>query len=63
MQVAETLAKELAVYADGKEVFRVRDNFHALLKIPLQITARELRLELISTNGADSVKFFSVDFI
>ena len=63
VQVAETLAKELAVYADGKEVFRVRDNFHALLKIPLQITARELRLELISTNGADSVKFFSVDFI
>ena len=63
VRVAKTLAKELAVYADGKEIFRVRKNFHALLKIPLHITAQEIRLKLISSNGADSVKFFSVDFI
>ena len=61
VSVANTLVKDFAVYADGVEVARVENNFHRLVNIELNTTARELSIKWLATNGAEEVRIFSVD--
>ncbi|MBE6929224.1 MAG: FAD-dependent oxidoreductase [Ruminococcaceae bacterium] len=63
VRVAATLVKSFVVYADGQEAARVEDNFHRLLTLPLDITATELRIEWLETNGAPEVRLFSADLL
>ena len=61
VRVANTLIKDFVVYADGKEVARVENNFCRLVHVPLNVTATELSIKWLATNGAESVRLFSVD--
>ncbi|MBQ8849521.1 MAG: FAD-dependent oxidoreductase [Clostridia bacterium] len=61
VKVANTIVKDLAVYADGKEICAVTDNYLALIKIPIDTVAKELRVEWRATNGSDKVTLFAAD--
>lgn len=63
VRVAATIVKRLAVYADGREVFRADDNCLSLLVIPLHCRAMEIRVEFLETHGADRVHLFAADFL
>ena len=63
VRVAATLPKSLAVYADGREVWSTDDCYHALVRIPLGLTARELRIEWREGRGRDSIQLYSADII
>ena len=63
VKVPNTIVKSFAVYADGKPVFTAEDNFFSLVKIPLGVEAKELRIEWISTNGAEKVHLYSADIL
>ena len=61
VRVASTLVKDFVVYADGKEVARVENNYRRLVNVPLNVTARELAIKWISTHGSNDIRLFSVD--
>lgn len=61
VRVANTLVKDFVVYADGVEIARVENNFHSLVNVDLNTTAKELSIKWIATNGAEDVRIFSVD--
>ena len=61
VRVANTLVKDFAVYADGVEIARVENNFHRLVNVDLNTTAKELSIKWLATNGAENVRIFSVD--
>ena len=63
VRVAATLVKSFAVYADGKEIARIGDNFNRLVKIPLGVKAKKISVEWLATNGAEDVRLFSADLI
>ena len=63
VRVAATLPKSFIIYADGREVARVEDNFRRLVRLPLGVEAKEIGVEWISTNGAESVRLFAADLI
>lgn len=63
VKVAATIAKAIAIYADGKKVWECDGNYLSILKIPLHLTAKEIRIEFLATNGAEDVQVFAADFI
>lgn len=63
VRVANTIVKSFAVYADGVEVYRTEDNFLSCVTIPLQVSAKEIRIAWLATNGAETVRLFAADFI
>jgi len=63
VHVAAGIVKAFSVYADGKKVFETDNNYVSLVKIPLGLTAKEVRIEWHQTHGADKVRLFAADFI
>ena len=63
VKVANTIVKDFVVYADGKAIFMAKDNYFSLVKIPLDLEAKELRIEWIATNGAEKVHLYSADIL
>ena len=63
VKVPNTIVKDFVVYADGKAIFMAKDNFLSLVKIPLDVEAKELRIEWLATNGAEKVHLYSADFL
>lgn len=63
VKVAKTLVKEFVVYADGKEIAKVENNYHRIVNVAINTTARELSIKWLATNGSDRVRLFSVDVI
>ncbi|MBQ7590929.1 MAG: FAD-dependent oxidoreductase [Clostridia bacterium] len=61
VRVAATLVKAFDVIADGKTVFSDEDNFHSLVRIPLDIRCSRLEIRLRATNGAPRAHVFSAD--
>ena len=61
VKTAATIVKSFAVYADGERVYFTNDNYLSLVRIPLNLTAKELRIEWLATHGAETVRLFSVD--
>jgi len=61
VRVAATIVKNFVVYADGKEVARIENNYRSLVKIPLHLQAKEISVKWLSTNGAEKVHLFSAD--
>ena len=61
VRVANTIVKDLDVIADGKVVYKLRDNFHSLLKLPVNTKAKELKIKFLATNGAEKVHVFGID--
>ena len=60
---ANTIVKSFTIYADGKEIFSENNNFVSLVKIPLNVTAKEIKIKWHETHGATTVNLFSADFI
>lgn len=63
VKTADTIVKSFVVYADGKEVYRTEDNYLSLVKVPLNLTAKEIRIEWKETHGSSKVHLFAADFI
>lgn len=61
VRVASTLVKDFIVYADGKEIARVENNFRRLVSIELYTIASNIAIKWISTHGAKDIRLFSVD--
>ena len=60
---AATLVKDFVVYADGQEVARIENNYRSLVKVPLQLQAKEISVKWLATNGAEKVHLFSADLL
>ena len=60
VRVARTWVKDFAVYAHGREVAKVENNFHRLVHIPLNTAARELSIRWLATNGDETDRLFFV---
>ena len=63
VRVAETIVKDFAVYADGKEIVRVENNFHSLVKISIDKEVKCLSVKWLKTNGSEKVHLFAADLI
>ncbi len=63
VRVANTLVKDFVIYADGVEIIKIENNYHRLVKIPLDVTAKELSIKWLSTNGFEKVRLFSAEII
>lgn len=63
VKVAGTIPKEFTVYADGKEIFSTADNYRSFVKIPLNLSAKEISVKFGATNGAEKIHLFAADFI
>jgi len=63
VRVANTIVRAFAVYADGEEIGRVEDNFLSLVKVPVNRTASQIRIEWLQTNGAENVHLYAADWI
>ena len=61
VKVASSLVKDFVIYVDGKEFKRVKNNFHRLVNIPLNVNAQSISIKWLATNGAEKVRLFSVD--
>ena len=63
VRTAATIVRDFVVYADGTEIQRVTGNYLSLVKLPLNVKAKEIRIEWLATNGAEDVHLFAADFI
>ncbi len=63
VRVANTIVKSFAVLADGVEVAKIENNFRSLVVVPLNVTASEISIVWLQTNGAKDVHLFSADLI
>jgi hypothetical protein len=64
VRVASTFPKAFDVYADGKLVFSERDNYRSLVKIPIGLSAKELRIEWLEGRAEnDTFRLYSIDVL
>ena len=63
MKVAATIAKSFTVYADGKPIYEVTDNYHSLVTLPVRQSVREIRIVFHETHGAQDVGIFGIDVL
>lgn len=61
VKVAATLVRRFTVLADGVEVAAVGENYHSLVKLPLNVTAKALTVRFEETWGAESVRLYACD--
>ncbi len=61
VKVAATLVRRFTVLADGVEVAAVGENYHSLVKLPLNVTAKTLTVRFEETWGAASVRLYACD--
>ncbi len=61
VKVAATLVRTFTVEADGKTVAEVSENYHSLVKLPLNLTAKTLTVRFNETWGADTVRLYACD--
>ncbi len=61
LKVAATLAREIIVEADGKEVAHLTDNFRSLVNIPLGVTASAVTICFPATYGAEEFSLFAAE--
>lgn len=63
VKVAETIVKRFSVFADGKEIWKTENNYLSLVFVPINTTAKEIRIQWQETHGAKDVSLFAADFI
>ena len=63
VKTAKTIVKSFSVFADGKLVFETDNNFVSLVKIPLNLFAKQITVKFNQTYGEEQVNLFSADFI
>ncbi len=64
VRTAATIAREISVEADGKEVARVTDNFLSLVTIPLPATpATTITVRFLATHGAETFSLFGAEVL
>lgn len=63
VRVADTIVKEFSVLADEIEVAHINDNFHSLVRVPLNVSAKKIEIRWISTHGAKTVRLFAADLM
>jgi len=61
VKVASTLVKAFEVYADDCLVYSEYNNYHSLVRVPLNLSCRKLSVKFIETNGCDKVHIYSCD--
>jgi hypothetical protein len=61
VHIAKTLVKDYEVYMDDKLVFSTDDNYHSLVRLPLEGSATKLTVKFLATRGEEKVHVFSCD--
>ena len=61
MKVASSIVKEFEVYADGELVYKTDNNYHSLVKIPVNKKAASITVKFLQTWGDKEVKIFACD--
>ena len=61
LKVAAPLVRRFTVLADGQPVAEVNENYHSLVKLPLNVTANTITVQFHETWGADSVRLYACD--
>lgn len=63
VKTAKTIVKSFSIFADGKLVYQTDNNFVSLVKIPLNLFAKQITIKFNQTYGEESISLFSADFI
>ena len=61
VHIAKTLVKSFEVYMDGEKVYATDNNYHSLVRLPLNGTASKLTVKFTETRGEEKVHVFSCD--
>ena len=62
VNMSPTIVKSIDIYADDQK-YEIRDNYHSLIKLPINKTVRSIKVIFNETYGDDFVKLYSCDFI
>ena len=63
VNVASTLVRDFYVYADGNLVAQIKGNFHRLVTVPVNVSAKEIKITWLATRGDSEVRLFSAELI
>ncbi len=63
MSVANTIVKSFEVFADGESIYNTDCNYHSLVRVPINKTAKNITVKFYDTWGADIIRIFACDFI
>ncbi len=63
VKVANTIVKELEVYADGRKVTTLDNNYYSLVKLPLNLKAQKIEIRFNATRGYDKIRLYGVDVL
>ncbi len=61
VRTAQTIARDIIVEADGKEVAHLTDNFLSVVTIPLGVVAKTVTVRFNATHGADVFTLFAAE--
>lgn len=61
MKVPATLVRCFSVFADGEPIAEVTENYHSLVKLSLNVTARTVIVRFDATWGAEQVRLYACD--
>ena len=63
VKTASGIVSDFDVYADGKLVLSIKENYKSFVKIPLNITVQNLQIKWIKTHGDNQVRIYSFDIL
>ncbi len=61
VKVAKTIVKEFCVYADGEMIYENKNNYHALVRVPLNCSAKSITVQFKETWGTEDIRIFACD--
>jgi hypothetical protein len=61
VHIAKTLVKDFEVYMDEKLVYSTDNNYHSLVRLPLEGSASKVTVKFLATRGEEKVHVFSCD--
>lgn len=63
VKVADTIVKDIEVYADGELIYKNENNYYSLLKIDINRDVRNITVKFNDTHGAEKINIYACDFI
>lgn len=59
----KTLVKEFSVFADGKLIFSCGNNYQRMVKLDVDLSVKEIKVEFYGTWGDEKIRVYSIDLI
>ena len=63
VKVADTIVKDIEVYADDELIYKNENNYYSLLKIGIDKDVKNITVKFNETHGAEKINIYACDFI